>query len=55
MAPHMDAILQVLRTHLFAKSNNSTEHDVELATECWGLLATLPGIGCGVLEPVRGH
>ena len=30
MAPHMDAILQVLRTHLFAKSNNSTEHDVEL-------------------------
>ena len=65
MSPQVHDILSTLRLHVFpngsgggaSKSDGasqseefSTNHDVAVATECWGLLSTLPGIRYGVLS-----
>jgi len=65
MSPHVHDILSTLRLHVFPNGSDggasksdganqseesSTNHDVAVATECWGLLSTLPGIGYGVLS-----
>jgi hypothetical protein len=49
MSPHVISILDILRSILFSETPFS-DHEILLASECWGLVSTLPGVGYGVLK-----